>query len=55
MKKCNIMRITRKQVPFSNSVHVNDTVLEDVKEFKGLGVLTDCSLSWNSHTDIITA
>ena len=54
-KKCNIMRITRKQVPFSNSVRMNDTVLEDVKEFKGLRVLTDCSLSWNSHTDIITA
>ena len=32
-----------------------DTVLEEVKEFKDLGILTDCSLSWNSHTDMITA
>ena len=54
-KKCKIMRITRKQVPFTNSVHMNDTVLEEVKEFKDLGILTDCSLSWNSHTDMITA
>ena len=34
---------------------MNDTVLEEVKECKDLGVLTDCSLSWNSHTDMITA
>ena len=54
-KKCTIMRITGKQVPFTNGVHMNDTVLEEVKEFKDLGILTDCSLSWNSHTDMITA
>ena len=44
-KECKIMRITRKrlQVPFTNSVHMNDTVLEEVKEFKDLGILTDCS------------
>ena len=54
-KKCKIMRINRKQVPFTNSVYMNDTVLEEVKEFKDLGILTDCSLSWNSHTDMITA
>ena len=29
-KKCKIMRITRKQVPFTNSVRINDTVLEEV-------------------------
>ena len=52
-KKCKIMRNTRKQVPFTNSVYMNDTVLEEVKEFKDLGILTDCSLSWNSHTDTI--
>ena len=54
-KECKIMRINRKQVPFTNSVCMNDTVLEEVKEFKDLGILTDCSLSWNSHTDMITA
>ena len=54
-KKCTIMRISGKQVPFTNGVHMNDTVLEEVKEIKDLGILTDCSLSWNSHTDMITA
>ena len=54
-KKCKIMRITRKQAPFTNSVHMNDTILEEVKEFKDLGILTNSSLSWNSHTDMITA
>ena len=33
-KKWKIMRITRKQVPFTNSVQMNDTILEEVKEFK---------------------
>ena len=28
------MRITKKQVPFTNRVHLSDTVLEEVKEFK---------------------
>ena len=54
-KKFKIIRITSKQVPFTNSVHMNDIVLEEVKEFKDLGILTDCSLSWNSDTDMITA
>ena len=40
-KKCKIMRITKKQEPFTNSGHINDTVLEEVKEFKDLGILTD--------------
>ena len=34
---------------------MNDTILDEVKEFKDIGILTDCSLSWNSHTDMITA
>ena len=45
IKKFQIMRITRKQVHFTNSVHMNDTVLEEVKEFKDLGILTNSSLS----------
>ena len=54
-KKCKSIRITRKQEPFTNIVHMNDTILKEVKEFKNLGILTDCSLSRNSHTDMITA
>jgi len=33
-KKCKIMRITKKQVPFTNRVQLSDTVLKEVKEFK---------------------
>ena len=54
-KKCKIMRITKKQVRFTNRVHLSDTVLEEVKEFKDLGILTNNGLSWNSHIDMITA
>ena len=54
-KKCKIMRIIEKQVPFTNRVHLSDTVLDEVKEFKDLGILTDVGLSWNSHIDMITA
>ena len=41
----------RKNVTFTNRVHKNDTVLEEVMEFKDLGVLANNSLSWNSHID----
>ena len=49
------MRTTEKQVPFTNRVHLSDTVLEEVKGLKDLGILTDHGLSWNSHIDMITA
>ena len=54
-KKCKIMRITKKRVPFTNRVHLSDTVLKEVKEFKDLGTLAENDLSWNSHIDMITA
>ena len=54
-KKCKIMKITKKQGPLTNRVHLSDTVLEKVKEFKDLGLLTNNGLSWNSHIDMITA
>ena len=54
-KKCKITRITKKKVPFTNRVHLSDTVLEEVKEFTDLKILTDNGLSWNSHIDMITA
>ena len=39
------MRITKKkQVPFANRVHFNDMVLDEVKELKDLGILTDAGL-----------
>ena len=54
-KRCKIMRITKKQVLFTNRVHLGDTVLEEVKEFKDLGILTNNGLCWNSHIYTITA
>ena len=54
-KKCKIKRITKKQVPFTNRVHLSDTVLNKVKECKDLGIVTDNGLSWNSYIDMITA
>ena len=33
------MRITKKHVPFTDRVQLSDTVLEEVKEFKDLGIL----------------
>ena len=49
------MGITNRQVPFTSRVHLSDTVLEDAKEFRDLGMLTNNGLSWNSHIDMITA
>ena len=50
------MRITKKQLPFTNRVQLSDTVLEEVKEFKDLGILTiDVGLCSNSHIDMIIA
>ena len=55
-KKCKIMRITRKKVPFANRVYLRRVdILEEVMDFKDLGVLTNNSLSWNSHIDMISA
>ena len=42
-------------MPFTNRVHLSDAVLDEVNEFKDLGILTDNGLSWNSHIDMITA
>ena len=55
-KKCKIMKITKKQVLFTNRAHLSDTVLKEVKEFTDLGILTNNALCWNSHIiDMITA
>ena len=34
---------------------MDDTVVEEVKEIRELGILTNSSLSWNSHSAMITA
>ena len=54
-KKCKMTKINLEKGPFTNRVNLSDTVLDEVKEFKDLGILTDNGLSWNSHIDMITA
>ena len=40
-----LLELLKKQVPFTNRVRLSDTVLEEVKEFKDLGILTINGLS----------
>ena len=54
VKKCKLMRITQKKKPFRFSFTLNGSVLEEVYEFRDLGLLTNHHLSWNSHVDAVT-
>ena len=54
VKKCKMMRNTQKKKPFRFSFTLNGSVLEDVYEFRDLGLLTNHHLCWNSHVDAIT-
>jgi hypothetical protein len=38
VKKCKILRITKKQQPLISSFYLDNSILEEVKEFKDLGV-----------------
>ena len=39
VKKCKIMKITKKIQPLTTSFLLENTELEDVKEFKDLGII----------------
>ena len=39
-KKCKIMKITKKIQPFTSSFFLENSELEEVKEFKDLGIIT---------------
>ena len=41
VKKCKLMRITQKKQPFRSSFTLNGSVLEEVHEFRDLGLLTN--------------
>ena len=47
IKKCN----NNKKQPLSGNLSMNCTALDEVDEFKDLGILTDRQLSWNEHVD----
>ena len=55
LKKCKLMRITKKKNPIARNFFINGSELELVNEFKDLGLLTDNILSWNQHVNKITA
>ena len=55
VKKCKIMKITRKKQPFTSTFFLNNTELEEVDEFRDLGVITDHHLRWNSHVNCVIA
>ena len=52
---CLSLSVRLAALPFNNRVQLSDTVLEEVKEFKDLGILTNDGLCWNSHIDMIIA
>ena len=53
--KCKIMTLTKKKHPYISSLTLNNFRLDEVKEFKDLGVITNEHLSWNSHVGIVVA
>ena len=53
VKKCKIMKITKKIQPLISSFFLENSELEEVKEFKDLGIITNHHLSWNPHIDYI--
>ena len=55
IKKCIIMRITKKKQPFISSFFLNNSVLEEVNEFRDLGITTDQHLRWNLLIDKVVA
>ena len=55
VRKCKIMRITKKKQPFISNYLLDNSVLEEVNEFRDLGITTDQHLRWNLHIDKVVA
>ena len=55
VKNCKIMKITKKIQPLTSSSFLENSELEEVKEFKDLGIITNRHLSWNPHIDYIVS
>ena len=54
-KKCKLMRITKKKMPFHSDLQINNHTLEETYELSDLGLITSSKLSWNAHVDKITS
>ena len=55
VKKCKVMRSTKKRQPLVSNYSLDNSFLEEVKEFKDLGVTTTYTFIWNIHIDIIVS
>ena len=49
IKKCKLMRISRKEQPLNTNLLMHDSSSAIISEFKDLGLLVSYNLSWNSH------
>ena len=49
------MKITKKIQPLTSSFFLENSELEEVKEFKDLGIITNHHLSWNPYTDYVVS
>ena len=52
--KCNIMRVSRKRLPFLYSYKLSGQVLDEVKDSKYLGVTISDNLDWSKHITTTT-
>lgn len=55
IKKCKVMRISKKAQPVETDLCMNESPLEVISEFKDLGLLGDSNLSWNIHEHSIVS
>ena len=54
MKKFKLMHITNRKTPIHSDLHLNSNILELTSEFRNLGLVTVCDLSWSTHIDKIS-
>lgn len=54
VKKCKIMRIKKKKQPFTSNFFLDNSVLEEINEFRDLGIITDWHSSWNYSSTLTT-
>ena len=55
VRRCKIIRITKKKQPSISSYFLDYSVLEEVNEYRDLGITTDQHLRWNLHIDKVVA
>ena len=54
VKKCKVMRITKKKFSFHSDLQLDNNTLEEISDFCDLGLVTTNKLSWNAHVDKIS-